>query len=86
MQTLTKVALVAAGYLAAGLLATLAVVVHRMATASDAVGSDGMYAFGELLLFIAVFGLVALFPTGAAIYFLRARKSERAKRSGEPKR
>jgi hypothetical protein len=30
-----------------------------------------MYAFGDLLLFIAVFGILALFPTGLALYFLR---------------
>jgi hypothetical protein len=30
-----------------------------------------MYAFGDSLLFAAVFGLVALFPTGLVLYFLR---------------
>jgi Na+-translocating ferredoxin:NAD+ oxidoreductase RnfA subunit len=30
-----------------------------------------MYAFGDSYLFIAVFGLLALVPTGAALYFLR---------------
>jgi len=30
-----------------------------------------MYAFGDTYLFIAVFGLLALVPTGAALYFLR---------------
>lgn len=30
-----------------------------------------MYAFGELLLFVAVFGFGSLFPTGLGLYFLR---------------
>ena len=30
-----------------------------------------MYAFGDTYLFITVFGLLALVPTGAALYFLR---------------
>jgi hypothetical protein len=29
-----------------------------------------MYAFGDLLLFLGVFGVLALFPTGLALYFL----------------
>jgi hypothetical protein len=37
-----------------------------------------MYAFGDVLLFVAVFGFVALFPTWAAIHFVRTRKSNRA--------
>jgi len=30
-----------------------------------------MYAFGDGLLLLSVFGFVALFPTGLAFYFLR---------------
>src|SRR5258708_35537275 len=30
-----------------------------------------MYAFGDAILFVAVFGVVALAPTGAALFFLR---------------
>ena len=74
MRPFVKLALVAAGYLAAWLVATLVVAVHEAATANDARGADGMYAFGDLLLFIAVFGFIAFFPTLAAIRFLRARK------------
>ncbi len=33
-----------------------------------------MYAFGDAILFGAVFGYVALFPTGLALYFLRPFK------------
>ena len=81
MRPLAKVALVAAGYVVAGLVATVVVAVHEAVTADDSAGSDGMYAFGDLLLFVAVFGLVALFPTCAAIYFLRTRRSKNAQRS-----
>ena len=30
-----------------------------------------MYAFGDVALFVAVFGFLALLPTAAALYFLR---------------
>jgi hypothetical protein len=33
-----------------------------------------MYAAGDAMLFVAVFGIVALFPTGLALYFLRPFK------------
>lgn len=33
--------------------------------------SGGMYAFGDGTLFIAVFGVCALVPTGGALFFLR---------------
>jgi hypothetical protein len=32
-----------------------------------------MYAFGDLLLFIGIFGMLALFPTGLGLYFLVRR-------------
>jgi hypothetical protein len=62
----------AAGYAGAFLAAT-AVVAVRVANTSgpDAQAAGGMYAFGDSYLFIAVFGLLALAPTGAALYFLR---------------
>jgi hypothetical protein len=67
-----KVGVVVAGYLAAVLVAS-AVVGVRLATTSgpDAQASSGMYAFGDALLFVAVFGVAALVPTGAALFFLR---------------
>jgi hypothetical protein len=37
----------------------------------DRQASSGIYAFGDSLLFLAVFGLAAVIPTGAALYFLR---------------
>jgi hypothetical protein len=67
-----KVAAVSGGYVAA-VLAGLAAVAIRVASTSgsDAQASSGMYAFGDLLLFVAVFGVSALVPTAAALFFLR---------------
>ncbi len=67
-----KIIMVLAGYLAALVVAFLAVAV-RMATTSgpDAQASSGMYAFGDALLFVAVFGTVGLLPTGLGLVFLR---------------
>ena len=72
MKALIKIALVLAGYVAAVLLASAAVAVRIANTSGpDAQASAGMYAFGDGLLFIAVFSAVALFPTGLAFWFLR---------------
>ncbi|SBT03811.1 P7 protein (fragment) [Candidatus Accumulibacter aalborgensis] len=43
-----------------------------------------MYAFGDALLFLAVFGVVALFPTGLAIYFWRHRQIPLKKSPDQP--
>src|SRR4030095_1207550 len=68
----SKLSLVAGGYLLAVLVA-IAAVFLRVALTSDpnAQASSGMYAFGDSLLFIAVFSVAAVPPTGAALYFLR---------------
>jgi len=65
------------GYLVALVLAWVAVSRHEARiSAADAQASAGMHAFGEGLLFLAVFGILATVPTGAAVYFLlRARRS-----------
>jgi hypothetical protein len=62
MKPSLKIGVVVAGYLAAVLVASAAVGV-RLATTSgpDAQASSGMYAFGDALLFVAVFGVAALF-------------------------
>jgi hypothetical protein len=72
MKPVFKVTVVASGYIAALLLAS-AVVAIRLANTNgpDAQASSGMYAFGDALLFVAVFGVSALVPTGAALFFLR---------------
>ncbi len=71
MSGLAKVSLVIGGYILACLIAVGAVYVYEWsipAAASQA--SSGMYAFGDLILFISVLGFLALFPTGLAIYLL----------------
>ncbi len=71
MKSSLKVTLVAGGYVAA-FLAASAVVAIRMATSGpDAQAAGGMYAFGDSIVFVAVFAALALLPTGAALYFLR---------------
>ena len=72
MKTLVKIGVVLAGYVVAVLAAGAAVDVRIANTSGpDAQASAGMYAFGDGLLFVAVFGVAALVPTGLALYFLR---------------
>jgi hypothetical protein len=67
-----KIGLIALGYVAAVLIACGVVAIHVATTSGpDAQASSGMYAFGDALLFIAVFGVCSLVPTGAALFFLR---------------
>jgi len=74
MSKLAKLGLVIGGYVAACLIASAVVYVWQQYTQDAAAqASAGMYAGGDLLLFIGVFGGLALIPTGLAIYFL-ARK------------
>lgn len=72
MKTPAKIGLVAVGYVAAILVATAAVAIRTALTpAAVEQASSGMYAFGDSLLFIGVFSVVALIPTGMALFFLR---------------
>ena len=72
MNALVKIGTVLAGYVVAVLGANAAVEVRIAHTSGpDAQASAGMYAFGDGLLFIAVFGAAALVPTGLALWFLR---------------
>lgn len=67
-----KVGVVAVGYIAALLVASAAVAIRLANTSGpDAQAASGMYAFGDAVLFVAVFGVAALVPTGAALFFLR---------------
>lgn len=74
MRRGTKIAIVVGGYGAAFAAAAGAVAVRVALTkeAPDAIASSGMYAGGDVLLFLAVFGAVALVPTGAGLVFARA--------------
>jgi hypothetical protein len=72
MRPVVKISGVAAGYVAATILASLAVAIRVARTSGpDAQAASGMYAFGDSVLFVAVFGVAALIPTGAALVFLR---------------
>ncbi len=67
-----KLGVIGGGYIAALLVASAAVGIRLAFTSGpDAQASSGMYAFGDLLLFVAVFAMAALPPTGAALFFLR---------------
>jgi hypothetical protein len=73
MKPLPKIAVVAGGYVVAFVLASAAVAVRVAGTSGPtAQASSGMYAFGDSVLFVGVFGLCALVPTGAALFFLRS--------------
>ena len=75
MKTLPAVAkagIVVGGYVAAILLAFCVVSIYINQTSGpDRDASSGMYAFGDSLLFMAVFGVVSTIPTGLALVFLR---------------
>lgn len=75
MRATAKVGLVAIGFVAA-VLAAFAVVAINVAATSGPAGqaSSGMYAFGDALLFLAVFGVAAVPPVGAALFFLRPHR------------
>jgi len=71
MSGLAKLGLVIGGYVTACLVASGAVYVNQLFTQDAASqASAGMYAFGDVILFIGVFGVLALIPTGLALYFL----------------
>ncbi len=71
MSRLAKMGSVVGGYVAACLIASGIVYVREIFTQDTAAqASSGMYAFGDLLLFIGMFGIAALVPTGLAVYFL----------------
>ena len=71
MSRLAKLGLVIGGYVMACLVASGAVYVYQLFTQDAAAqASAGMYAFGDFILFVGIFGVLALFPTGLALYFL----------------
>ena len=68
---LAKMGFVISGYVMACLIAVGAVYINTLFTDPAVLqASSGMSAFGDLILFIGVFGLLALFPTGLMLYFL----------------
>src|SRR3954470_12057831 len=68
MGTTLKTLMLAAGYAAAIALGLAAATLQNARGAGE---SDGMMAFSETLVFIFAFGLAALVPTGAWLYWLR---------------
>ncbi|MBX7244272.1 MAG: hypothetical protein K1X53_02165 [Candidatus Sumerlaeaceae bacterium] len=68
----TRMRIVIAGYAVAILLAAVVVVLQTAFTnVSDRQAAPGMFAFGDTLLFLAVFGVAAIPATCIAFYFLR---------------
>src|SRR5262245_37569935 len=71
-RLLIKVGLVAAGYIGAFAIAWAVVAVHIATTQGpDRRDYAAMFDFGDTLLFLGAFGLAAVVPTGAALFFLR---------------
>jgi hypothetical protein len=80
VRALARVGLVIGGFLVAFAVAAAAVSVRVALTSGpDAQASAGMHGFGDALLFLAVFGTVALVPAGLTLYWLwtaRARSRQ----------
>ena len=67
-----RVGLIAVGYVAAVLVSFGIVAVYVAFTSGpDRQLSGGMYAFGDSLLFLAVFGVASVPASSAALFFLR---------------
>ena len=72
MKPQVKVGLVVAGYIIAVAAAAADVGCHLITIGGPARQDySGMNAFGDSLLFLAVFGVAAVLPTGASCFFLR---------------
>jgi hypothetical protein len=75
MRPAAKAGIVVAGYVAAVAAAAVVVRIYVTATSGlDRQAYGGMYAFGDSLLFLGVAGVAAVPATGAALFFLRARR------------
>ncbi len=71
-RTFGRWALVLGGYAGAALLAGLALAVRQLSIDPvAAAAAGGMYAAGDTMLVLGVFGMASLAPTGLALYFLR---------------
>jgi hypothetical protein len=70
MNGLMKFGLVICGYILACLAALGAVYVNGLFIQDPSQASAGISAFGDSILLIGVFGVLAVIPTGLAIYFL----------------
>src|SRR5262245_32103530 len=72
MKPLVKLGVVVIGYAVALGAAFLAVAISGGDSGPAAAASGGMTAFGDTLLFVAVFGLLALIPTAIALHAMWA--------------
>jgi hypothetical protein len=73
MNKPVKIGIVIAGYIFALGCASAATYIQELSTrGTDAQASQGMFAFGQTMLFLLVFGGLALIPTVLAFYFLRS--------------
>jgi hypothetical protein len=68
-----KVGVILLGLVVAMVIAWFAVAIeHRMNPLPPEEASGGMAAFGDLVLYLAVFGVTALVPLALGLYWLRA--------------
>ncbi len=68
-----KVGIIFLGFVVAFAVAWVAVELRQLATQGpDAQAASGMYAGGDMILGIGVFGMCALLPVGLALYWLRS--------------
>jgi hypothetical protein len=74
MNAPLKVGLVVGGYGLAFVFAFGVVAIYAAYINGPNMWSPGMYAFGDGLLFVAVFAVAAILPTGAALFFLRSSR------------
>jgi len=73
MDKPVKIGIVIAGYIFALGCASAATYIQELSRrGTDAQASQGMFAFGQTMLFLLVFGGLALIPIVLAFYFLRS--------------
>jgi hypothetical protein len=74
-STAGKIVFIIGGYMVAvGAALVLAYVRVQMTSGPDRDASAGMYAFGDLLWFLFLLGILTLPVTALALYFLRAER------------
>lgn len=69
MSRLSQLGVVLAGYGAAFVVSCAALYTWTLLNPSQ--NSQGMQAFGDAVMFVGLFGVLSLVPTGLALYFLR---------------
>ena len=73
MKKSVRIGIVITGYILALVGAFVVTYIRELATqGTDAQASPGMFGFGQDILFLLVFGVLALIPTVLAFYFLRS--------------